>query len=300
MKKAAPVLIIAVLGLGLGVMIWWVTRTDPVPPTPNDPEQVNVDFKPENFIATFDLNEDGEVTFDEFNKRYGKPLADNSPPLIFHEDNDGPALDAAEAFKRWDRDANKVINANDMQLIENKAWRNFQAEAEKKKLKAVVYGDQWLMLNEHQLAAHDAEVAGLAREELPYAGKFWAERYLGKWVTLVDEKGDVHEGYMSRSETRIFLLTDDARLSAHDPAIVTVTEAPADEPHNLYAAEIRKIKFDQRDPNLELARKCVNWDLVTEGDTLYSRVLIFEPTNEEALNALGLTEKDGHFTEKGN
>jgi hypothetical protein len=31
---------------------------------------------------------------------------------------------------------------------------------------------------------------------------------------------------------------------------------------------------------------------------MYARVLIFEPTNKEALEALGFTERDGHFIRK--
>lgn len=301
MKKAAPVIIVVILGLGLGVMVWWVTRSDPVdPPIGNCNPQANEDFSAADFIPTFDLNDDGQVTFEEFNQRYGKPLADNSPPMIFHEDNDGPALDAQAAFKRWDRDANGIVNAADMQRIENKAWRKYQDEAEKKRLKAVTFGDKWMMLNAHQHRTYETEQGALARDEHPFAGKFWKARYLGNWATLVDEDGETHEGFISRSETRIFLLTNDAKLSVYDPAKVTVSEAAEGDPHNKYAAQVKQAKYFDIEANLELAGKCLEWGMTAEAGMLFARVLVFDGTNKEALAALGYTEKDGHYFERGN
>lgn len=298
MKKAAPVLVVAFLGLVLGVLIWWLTRGDTLDTTPDDGgAQANKDFKPEDFIPTFDVNGDKQVTYEEFVQRYGKSLSDDAPVLIFHEDDDGPALTAADAFKRWDRNADGIVDWQDMQSLEHTSWRAFQDEAEAKGLKAVSFGDRWLMLNTHQLKTYDTETGALAREEQPFAGKFWASKYLGNWATLMDADGDTREGYLSKTETRLFLLTDDAKLSVFDPAKVDVTEAGPDDPHNLYAAEVKKTKFDDVQANLALARKCVEWGMRTEADMLYARVLIFAPTNEEALNALGYTEKDGHYTE---
>lgn len=300
MKRAAPVIVVAVLGLGLGLMIWWITRSKPAdPPIDSGPSQANIDFKPEDFIPTFDLNEDGQVTFEEFNQRYGRPLADDTPPLIFHQDNNGPALDAREAFKRWDRDGNDVVDRADMQRIENKAWRNYQAEAEKKRLKAVAFGDRWMMLNEHQLRTYEAEMGAGARDEFPYAGKFWNARYLANWSTLVDEGGNTLEGYLWNNGSRFFLLTADARLSTYDPEVVTTAAAAEDDPHNLYAAAVKALRFDDVEANLELARQCVDWGMRTEAGMLYARVLVFEPANKEALDALGFTENDGHFSRKG-
>jgi len=301
MNKAAPILIVAILGLGLGVVIWWVVRSEPSDPPPDtdSDEQpiVHEDFVAMDFIPTFDLNADGHVTFDEFKQRYGSPLADNAPVLIFHEGDDGAALSAEEAFKRWDRDDNGVVNRADMRLFENKNWREYKALADRKGLKVIVYGDRWMMLNDHQVRAYNSEAGASARKELPFAGKYWAERYLGDWATVTDADGETQEGYLSRNDTRIFLLTSDASLVVFDPAKVSVSEAPPDDPHNLYATEIRQTTFDNTAANLELARKCTDWGMATEADTLYARVLIFEPTNEEALKALGYTEKDGHYTE---
>jgi hypothetical protein len=172
MKKAVPVIVIAVLGAGLGLLVWWVTRPahTELPPD-NTQVQANEDFAAEDFIPTFDLDGDGRVTLEEFQQRYGQPLAEGQPPLIFHEGNDGPALSAEEAFKRWDLDASGVVDAADMKRIKSKAWRNFQARAEKLRLKATSFGDRWLMLNEHQLGAFEAEQGAHARGDLPYAGK---------------------------------------------------------------------------------------------------------------------------------
>ncbi|MBZ0137567.1 MAG: hypothetical protein K8I27_14470 [Planctomycetes bacterium] len=302
MKKIAPVLLIVVLGLALGLLIWWVTRDDAVqaPPPPPGPEYANVDFVPVDFIPVFDQDKDGQVSFEEFKRLYGTSLKDNSPPLIFHDDNNGPPLSAEQAFKKWDLDANGVVNDADMKQRGEDAWHGFQKEADGRGLKAVAYGSKWMMLNDIQLRAFDAEKAALARGEYPFAGSFWKAKYIGEWVTITDANGVSVSGFLSRTETRVFLLTADAKLNAYDPATVNISKAPADDPHNQYAAGIRRTGFLDADGNLELARHCMNWGMGAEAGMLYARVLILDPDNEEALNALGLIENDGHFTPKGN
>ncbi|MCA8913206.1 MAG: hypothetical protein KDB82_16015 [Planctomycetes bacterium] len=292
MKKVVPFVILAVLGTGLGLLIWWAFREKPVDnPGNTEPEMENLDFVAADFLPTFDINEDLQVTFDEFKERYGKG------PLIFHEENGGPALSAEQAFKRWDRDQNGVVDHEDLKLIDNKAWAAFQAQAEKRGLRARDWNGRYLMLNEHQDRTYETELGALKRKEVPYAGRYWKPKYLASWVRVVTPKNETVEGYGSHNNGKLFLLTPDAKLSVYDEDEVMASDLGPDTPQMQYARGITSTPFDDTQGNLELAKKCAAWGMAKEAGMLCARVLVFDPHNEAALKALGYRLEGDRFIE---
>jgi hypothetical protein len=299
MKKAVPAIVIVLLALVAAWLIAKLSGDAPPPPANNGEFSGNIDFKAEDFIPTFDLDADGKVTLDEFKQRYGKPLAEGQPPLIFHTQAGGPELSAEDAFhKYWDRDSNGVVDAADMRAAADNRWVAFRDDANRKGLKAVDFEGRYLALNTAQNGTFEAESGASTRKELPYAGRFWAARYFGSWVQVTEADGDV-QGFGSYSNGKLYLLTPDAKLSVKDPAKVQVSELGDEAPQMQYARELAKFRFDDVQANLQLARKCRQWGMLTEAGMLYARVLVFEPANQEALDALDLTVKDGQFVKKG-
>lgn len=300
MKKAIPVIVIVLLALVAAWVIARLTSDTPPPPIDNTDYSGNIDFKADDFIPTFDLDGDGKVTLDEFKERYGKPLQEGQPPLIFHTHAGGPELTAEEAFtKYWDRDSNGVVDAADMKAAADNRWVAFRDDANRKGLKAVDFEGRYLALNRAQNGTFEAELGAEARKELPFAGRFWATKYFGRWVRVTHDDGSSLEGFGSESNGRLYLLTPDAKLSVKDTAKVQVTELAEDVPQMQYAREVSKFRFDDVQANLQLARKCREWGMLTEAGMLYARVLVFEPANQEALDALGYEVKDGQFVKKG-
>lgn len=184
MKKAIPVFLIVLLAMGAAWLIAKMTGEDPVkPPIDGGVDNRNLDFKAEDFIPTFDLDNDGQVTLEEFKQRYGKPLSEGSPPLIFHEQNNGPELTAEQAFKNyWDRDSNGVVDAADIKAAADNRWIAFRDDANRRGLKAVDFEGRYLALNRAQDGTYEAELGAMARKELPFAGRFWATKYFGAWM----------------------------------------------------------------------------------------------------------------------
>lgn len=282
MKKSVPFVIMCVLALGLGFLLWWFIRETPIEnPGNTEPEMENLDFVAADFLPTFDANGDLQVTLDEFKLNYGRE------PLIFHEENGGPALGADKAFSRWDRDRNGVVDAEDLKLIDNKAWASFQAEAEKRRLRARDWNGRHLMLNEHQDRTYTTETSAFKRNEVPYAGRYWNPKYLSSWMRVVTPANETKEGYASVANGKLFLLTPDAKLSVYDESKIMASDLGPDVPQMRYARAIQQTPFDDPGGNLELAGKCTEWGMRTEAGVLYARVLIFERDNKEALTALG-------------
>jgi hypothetical protein len=296
MKKFAPLVAILVLACALAVVIYYATRPSktPDPPANGSVAEKNEDFKVEDFMLHFDLDSDGKVTPDEFNERYGK----GEPPLYFHERDGAPALSAADAFRRWDRNRNGTVDAVDIKSLGDKAWENRAREAEARGLHTVSWNGVEMNLNPAQKATFEAETGALARGEVPFAGAYWDTLYLkGPWTRVREGNTEVF-GYAAERNGRIFVLTEKAELLVKDPAKVELTQMPDDDPHMQYAYEIQRITFDMPAKNLELAQRCVKWGMKVEAGMLYARVLIFQRDNQEALDALGFKLEGEHFKEK--
>ena len=294
MKKFVPLAIAIVVGGVSGVFVWR-HMSAPAPVDPG-PEHHSVAFAVEEFIPTFDTDGDGRVTFEEFSQRYGKPLAEGEAVMIFHRDN-GPPLTAEEAFRRWDTDKNGVVDATDLELISNSAWKTFSAEAEAKRLRPLRYNTRFMMLNAHQLRTFETEVGAMALKQVPWAGRFFDIKYLTQWVSITDKDGKTVYGFSLEERGRLWLLDADAKLTVHPEG--TEPTPIDDAPQTQYAKLIAKTPVDDPALNLTLAKQCREWGLTREAGMLFARVLLFEPRNAEALDALDLVERDGHFFPKG-
>jgi hypothetical protein len=296
MKKLAPLIgIVALVGL-LAVVVYYATRSTKTtnPPVNGGYVPENPTFETENFMFEFDLDSDGKVTFEEFSERYGKGV----PPLVFTEKDGAAPLAAPDAFKKWDRNSSGFINDEDIRQLLDKELINKANEAARRGLHSATWKNVLLALNDHQLRTFEAEKGAMARGELPFAGTFWnADHMAGRWSLVRDADGELF-GYTTERNGRVFVLTERAELLVKDPAKVEVAAMPADDPHMLYAAEVSKVPFDSPARNLELASKCKEWGLKVEADMLYSRVLIFEPANKEALDALGYRLEGEKFVSK--
>jgi hypothetical protein len=297
MKKLVPVLAIVVLAGVLAVVVYFATR----PTTPQDPPvnsvvaPTNPTFEIEDFMVNFDHDSDGTVTYEEFSQRYGQ----GEPPLVFTAANQKDLLSAQDAFKQWDRNQNGVIDADDIKQLTDKEWLKHARDVARRDLKFVDWKGVQYTMNEHQVRTFDAESGAMARGELPYAGTFWQAFHLaGRWSRVKDADGEV-TGYASERNGRVFILTGKAEIVVKDPAKVELAHLPADDPHMLYAAEIARLPFDLPEENLALARKCKEWGMLAEAGMLYARVLIFQPANTEALDALGYRLEGTKFVSKG-
>jgi hypothetical protein len=297
MKKIVPIIgIVALAGL-LAVVVYYATRsTRPIdPPVDGGYVPENPTFKIEDFMFNFDHDADGKVTFEEFNERYGK----GEPPLVFTEGDGAEPLSAPNAFKKWDRNRNGFIDADDIRLLQDKEFLGDAAEIKRRGLEPIQWKDKLYGMNQHQVRTFEAETGALARGELPFAGTFWKPSHLeGRWSLVRDAEGEFF-GYVSERNGRLFILTEKAELTVKDPAKVEVSSKPADDPHMLYAAAIKDVPFDVPVKNLELARKCKEWGLKVEAGMLYARVLVFDPTNKEALDELGYRLEGEKFVSKG-
>lgn len=298
MKKLAPLAAILVLAAAVGVVVYYATRPsetpDPPANVPVEPKR-NLDFKPEDFMTQFDLDSDGKVTVEEFNARYGK----GDPPLVFHERDGAPALSAEDAFKRWDRNRNGTVDADDIKQLGDKELLERMEDAARRGLHTVNWNGVEMYLNSHQMRTFEAEAGAMARDELPFAGTFWSREHLKRPWTRLIEGGTETFGFTAERNGRIFVLTGNAELLVKDPAKVELAQMPDDDPHMLYAAEIARITFDMPGKNLELARRCKQWGLKVEAGMLYARVLIFQRDNQEALEALGYRLEGDHYKAKG-
>ena len=293
MNKAIPVVAIVLLALVAALLIWKFSQSTPVsPPVGNGSNITDVEFKSEDFIPAFDSNGDGHVTLDEFKQRYGKPLAEGEAPFVLYHPQTKKALTAEEAFKKhWDRNSDGVIDARDMELGKDNAWLAFFKKASDAGLTPVRIGDNFYALNEDQNRTMEAEAGAKARKEVPFAGHFWDAKYFQSWAKVYDPKAGEIEGFVSEANGRLYLLSSDAALTVKDPAKVTV-EKVEDAVQMKYAKAVIGLDWEDADTNLALANQCVDWGMRTEAGMLYARVLVTQPGNETALNALG-RKRDG-------
>ena len=299
MNKALPVVAIVLLALIAALLIWKFSGPDPVPPPiiDNDPAQ-NIPFEAADFIDTFDVDGDRSVSLEEFKQRYGVPLEDGKPELVMQNPKTGKPLNAEDAFKlHWDRDSNGVVDARDIELISDSAWLAFHQKTKRAGLTPVRYDGKFYGLNEHQQRTMEAEVGAAANNEVPFAGQFWAKKYFQSWVKVEDAAGETLEGFAYEGNGRIYILSSNASLTVKDPAKVTI-QTIDDAPQTKYAKAVVGLSFIDGDANLALANKCMEWGMKHEAGMLYARVLITQPDNKTALDALGFKRVEGKFVRK--
>lgn len=292
MKKILPVVIVTLMAFLVGFGAWWgfLRGTPEKPPANDDTAGPAPDFKPGDFIATFDQDGDGVVTREEFKRLYGEP------PLVFREGDDAPPLNADDAFNMWDKNGDGTIDRADIKRITDKAWENFFTETMERGLNPKDHKGEFLALSRLQFELYTQESAAAESGELPFAGEYFDAKYFGTWAE-VDAPGGRRQGYVTEHAGKYWLLTPDRKLAVFRPDSVEVKFLP-DAPPNRYAEEIRKVAWDDPAANVELARKAEEWGMSQEAEMMWGRVLIFNGGNADALEALGYEYRDGRHVKK--
>lgn len=238
MKKLAPWLVALVAGAGLGLLGWYMLRTPEQAANGRAAEIVDKKYDRATFFDDFDwMQKDGRVTFEEFSALYGEGEGKH----IFTEGPGQPALTAQEAFARWDRDRNGVVDELDFRLIENTGIDNFRKAALAKNLSPEIYFDKMLALNAHQQRVFDDTMAAESLGQLFWRGQFLALKYFEEWGSVTTSKGDEFTGFVSRNADRFTIVVPtlerrefnyDAAREAEKPAAtrmnVRITARPAE------------------------------------------------------------------------
>lgn len=278
------------------VAAWWLLRDNDgkgnVVPG-NLPAQIeDRPFERDDFFPTFDLNQDKSVTFEEFERVYATWGEDKR----FSRGPGQPGLDARAAFDFFDLNRDGGINADDIRFAWDDKWHKFAQLTRDRGLTPRIFKGRWLALNQHQVDALAKEEGAIARGELPFAGAFFDRKLLlsGRYGLVTRPDGTSNEGFLSERDGRIWVVAGDARLLVFKPDAVTVKELPAS-PALEYIKAVSTTPFDEPAANLKLALRCIELGLKTEAGALFARVLIFEPGNSMALEALNLRLENDRF-----
>jgi hypothetical protein len=296
-------IIIAALVLfagGLAFAVWWMGKgTPPVDNTPPGP--VDVPFPTDKFFLTFDLNKDGTIPLEEFVMAHEMGAASKFP-FEFNKGPGQPPLKPEDAFAHLDLNRNGKLDRTDLETSYDKAWLAFKQSSADKGFEARIWRDKWMTFNPEQSRVINAETGARNRGELPFGGQFFPKKYFDqkRYVAVVNDQGETTQGFLweDRTNNRLHVLRGDAVIDVFDPAKVSITEMPS-APQLEYIQAVQDTPYDNPQRNLELARRCKELGLLTEAGMMYSRVLVFEPENKEALDALGFENKDGKFVRKG-
>lgn len=278
---ALVVLFSACVGIGL----WWLSRSKPTPS--NVPAQIENKNKYIDFVAQFDDDDDGVVTFKEFTKNYGV----KGDVLGV----DGKPLSALDAFSSFDMNKDGKLTAADRELLSDANWVKFRQQAKKDGYNARRFKGENIRLNELQLAWYKDLRANFDLHYLPWKGKFYDSNYFTEWSQVIDKEGNSYRGfYFQRNEEKALLLRETGSLRVFDVSEITVTPI-ADAKQTEYANRIKSIVIEDPKANLELAQDCAKWGLPETAAQLFRRVLVFDGQNKIALKALKLKIVDKQY-----
>jgi hypothetical protein len=283
-------------------MLFWLGR--PGQTGLDDPPAIIEDqpFPADAFFLAFDLDKSGWITPEEFREAYARAATQKDRPFQFSKGPGKPALNHVEAFASLDVNHDEKIDRDDMQVAFDKAWLKFKVDRAAQGLEARIWRKEWLTFNPHQMAALNLETGAESRKELPFGGAYFVSKYFAarRYVSLAGPDGETLRGFLweDRVNGRVHLLCGDATIKVFDPAGVKVTDMP-DAPQLEFIDDVQRVSWEDPADNLKLARRCVELGLTKEAEMMYGRVLIFEPGNKEALDALGLRKEGPMFVPKG-
>lgn len=301
MNRNTLLVVIAVMFLaGLGALgfIQWGNPPAAGNNATGDKDNAPVMDKPfddKRFMAVFDSDQNGQVTPQEFTPVYNSD--DNPFPMSAGEGK--AALDAKTAFDAMDVDDNQVIDSLDLKVVTTLAWRDFREKALSENYRPVYINGKMLALGALRNKVFSTEQGVANRKELPLGGAYFDSKYFDNYSEVTLDTGDTIRGFVTEHDGRHWLLTADKKLSVLKPGTYTAKPLP-DAPMAKYAARVRDIVWYDADANLKLARDARDWGMQQESVTLYWRVLLMEPDNQEALDAMGFVFKDGKLTPKDN
>lgn len=228
MKKLVAVAVLAVVGIVIGGIVFFALLSREATPGANQPgqagpEPVPQDFDSARFMGMFDVNDDGDVSREEFMNVF----ATGEFALAV----EGEALSAEQTFSLLDANRNGTISAAELRRFSDSAWREFQKLAQESGLYAREWEGRNLALNGPRLRAFAQEAGADARDEVPFGGMWIDARYVSNWSEVREANGEVYEAFVTERDGRKFALrgvTNVVRVE-YDPTV----EAEV-------AAEVRK------------------------------------------------------------
>lgn len=271
------------------------------------------DFILEYFKNGHDANSDGRLSYEEFAKGYNDFRLNKSEREVY---------DVKEAFKMLDANADGVLDKDDIAHFEK---RRAEQEAMKRREDLAKEGLMLMSLDGREAVCNpvqrqwlDAEEGALKRSELPYAGAYFARKWLGQWEEIARPgltplyrlkqsywarlrftDGKIREAFVRETQDaaaaekeglapgKVYALGYDARIDVFAADSVAAVEYFAGSVQEMFVKAAGATAVSDSKAQLELARQCLKDGLNADALTLYRRVLVFEQGNEEALAALG-------------
>ncbi|KAA0216862.1 EF-hand domain-containing protein [bacterium] len=291
--KAMLLAALAMLGvLGAAAAGLYLTRQAPTVPSKEFRVRRYSEVVRE-YLKDHDKDGDGRLSQDEFREAYEKAKLD-----LFH------TLDVVAAFNRLDADRDRSITEADARIFEQDEKRQDrlkekEADAEQG-LVEIEIDSVKVKANPHQREWILAELAAFKLQQLPWAGTYFERRYLKRYGRVRLKDGSVLEGFIREgdgsaaaledklADGRLFLLTDNRRLTTYDRAAVSDVEYNDEHPRARFMRQVQAARLSDADAQLLLARECLRLGLKDDALTFFRRVLVFQPGNEEAQKALGL------------
>ncbi len=283
-----------------------LTQTPETEPAPIKDYEKNLSQILGAYMEKGDSNGDGKLNFDEFKVRYRDQKLDKSARETFTDE---------EAFRIFDHNHDQVLDTKDVEY-----WARVDRNAEIKKtieedaeagLVAMAFNGKMIKANPFQKDWINAETSYMKTDCLPYSGAplGFPRKYFQKFarVTFADGtsvQGFVREGDGSEAakkdelaNDRVYVLTNDRKLSVFDRAKVQAIEYTQDSPQLRFVQKIAdpKLMLDDVPAHLELARQCIKDGMKDDALSMYRRVLIFQFDNDEALKAMGLKLNGRHY-----
>ncbi|MCC7511001.1 MAG: hypothetical protein IT464_16725 [Planctomycetes bacterium] len=368
MKKVVPTVILALIGIAVGVTAWFALfdkppANDPLPPGNGELVVEDREFDLEKFISHFDSDGDGRISREEFEKGYG-----HGEHQVAISAQGGVKVELEPAWRLLDIDRDGFVTERELTLRNDARWIQHRAKTEARGLIAREWDSILLALNQPRLKAYEREKGGVARGELPFGGRWFDKKYFGEWCRVRTPAGEVYEGFLSDNGGRTFALMPhvtvhevpyvpevEAAVTADERVMVTEWAAPKagavidgltyetfgqvvrampngfehegfirrekgklrvavwaprlrivkrDEceitplpqaPQAQYIEQVRKLKLQDADGALALAKRCREWGMEAEALNMYMRALVFKPDVADALAYWGIEVKDEQY-----
>ncbi|MBX3460012.1 MAG: EF-hand domain-containing protein [Planctomycetes bacterium] len=217
MKKVVPAVLLALIGVAVGVALYFtVFDSEPPQQANGEPPRTDQEFDIEGFMARFDDDTDGKVSREEFDRHY-----DKGEPRFVISAKGGKAAPVDAAWRILDLDADGFITEPELKRYTTLRWAKHRMETEARGLTARAWGDTFLALNSPLLIAYESQKGAIARNEVPVAGRAFERKYLASWAEVRTARGEAFEAWVSTIEGRTYVLQPHYRIHEvrYDPEV---------------------------------------------------------------------------------
>lgn len=227
MRKVLPTVLLAVVGVGVGIGLYFALFGKSGEPQGNAPEAPRTDqeFDAAAFMARLDEDQDGRVSREEFERGYDKEVGGERFVISA---KGGKAASADVAWRILDIDADGFITDPELKRYTHHDWIKHRLQTEARGLTAREWNDKFLALNGQLLAAFETNKGALARGELIAAGRSFDRKYLASWAQVRTEGGETFHAWVSTQGGKTFALQPRWRMHEvkYDPEVEkTILEA---------------------------------------------------------------------------